>query len=211
MCAHAHTSAADRQGKPEKSGTRTGKDNKRENLVQPVSTFSSCFVSVDFTVQVTRWLGYKFDTCARGTVGCGCRGGLKEPGCWWRTAPAIPDTLLDLKVGATPFPPWPVICMCGRAVEQRATLCRANSGPFVGASYATRGTVMTSWKESKVLVQITSFTLSCELPAACENTTDKLYRKGLLFLAFHRSAFVDLLCSGYFCRNKSRKSDGKHN
>lgn len=55
--------------------------------------------------------------------------------------------------------------MCGQAVEQRGTLCRANSGPFVGASYATRGTVMTSWKKSKVLAQITSFTLSCELPA----------------------------------------------
>lgn len=88
------------------------------------------------------------------------------------------------------LPPRPVICMHGRAVEPRGAHWAGQTvALFVGAGYATRGTVMTSWKKSKVLAQITSFTLSCELPAVCECTTDKLYREGLLFWGgFHRSA-----------------------
>lgn len=56
------------------------------------------------------------------------------------------------------FPPWPVICMCGQAVEQ-STLCQANSSLFVAANHSTRGIVMTSWKESNILQQIASLSL----------------------------------------------------
>lgn len=81
--------------------------------------------------------------------------------------------------------------MHGRAVEPRGAHWAGQTvALFVGAGYATRGTVMTSWKKSKVLAQITSFTLSCELPAVCECTTDKLYREGLLF----GGGFTGLLC-----------------
>lgn len=50
----------------------------------------------------------------------------------------------------------PVICMCGQAVEWSGILCQSNSSPFVAASHSTQGLVMTSWKESNVLPQITS-------------------------------------------------------
>lgn len=67
--------------------------------------------------------------------------------------------------------------------------------PFCRSQLRHPGDCDDFMEKSKVLAQITSFTLSCELPAVCECTTDKLYREGLLSFAFHRSVFVVLLCS----------------
>lgn len=118
--------------------------------------------------------------------------------CFWSLLELGPDV-------ATPFPPCPVICMCGQAVEQRGSLCQANSGPFVGASHAIGGLWWLHGK--KVLVKITSFTFSCELPVVCECTTDKLCGEGQLFL-FYMSDFAALLHSGYFWWKKCLEING---
>lgn len=188
-CACARTCVADRQGRgsgrPEKtrSGCWSGNANrpkiiKREKLAQPVSTFSSGSVGFYFTVQVTR--------CRSLTLGVRAHAGPRKSRARVVFSDGPPSTTTTPvfvgPAGGRTFPSLALSFACVAKLWSRGSHCaRPTVAPFVGAGRAARPPgAGDDFMEKKVFAQITSLTLSCELPALCEGTTDKLCREGLL-------------------------------
>lgn len=82
------------------------------------------------------------------------------------------------------FSSWPVICMCGQAVEQSGALCQSNSALLLQPASQLRVLWWLHGKKQRLATDNISFTFSCELPALCEHAAEKCWREGIPFPPF---------------------------
>lgn len=174
MCVCARTSVAKRPGswRPEKtrsdcwSWTRTSRDNKRKSC-------TTCFLFQLFCRLLLYSSGDKMTLEGLESAWLGCVTNISDTllvflissGAWTWYGHTFHSLACHLHV-------WPSCGVEGHIVPGK-------QWPFCWSQPHHWGTVMTSWK--KVLAKITSFAFSCELPAVCECTTDKLCGEGQLF------------------------------